>query len=148
MKKIVLPAVLVCSAVLLYWLFAGSNTVPQHKKEAIQAYLKKTIVSFLEEDYRRHGMAMTAAVTDLTIDRVTKKQTSQDTIYAVAGRASYIIKGKRTWKDREGNLVDLGPEQEITHWFTCGLLEDRYLGTFRADDRNRLVFYADNPDMQ
>ncbi len=147
MKKIVLPAVLVCSAVLLYWLFTGSNTVPQQKKEAIQAYLKKTVVSFLEEDYHRHGMAMTAVVTDLTIDRVTKKETPQDAIYAVEGRVSYRIKGKRTWKDQEGNLVDLGSEQEITHWFTCGLLEDRYLGTLRADDRNRLVFYADKPEL-
>ena len=41
--------------------------------------------------------------------------------------------------------IQLGPEQEITHWFSCGILEDRYLGTLMKDDRNRLQFYADNP---
>ena len=45
-------------------------------------------------------------------------------------------------------VSQLGPEQEITHWYSCGILEDRYLGVLLKDDRNRFTLYADNPMLQ
>ncbi len=84
-------------------------------------------------------------MTGLAIDRLTKNIMPQDVVYFVQGRVTYIIRGPKEWRDREGNLVLLGTGQPITHWFSCGILEDRYLGTFREDERNRPQFYADNP---
>ncbi len=141
--KALLGLLLICSLPL-----GCSPSVTPEKSQAIQRYLKTSIAESLEKDYRGHGMPVAASVTGLTIDRLTKKESQQDFIYLARGRVSYIIRGPKTWKDQEGNLIQLGPAQEITHWFTCGILEDRYLGTFREDDRNRLQFYADNPAEQ
>jgi hypothetical protein len=129
----------------IYYLQHDPGTVPDNKKKKAEDFLKTVVVDALEQDYRSHGIAITVQVTSLTIDRITKKETDQDYVYAAQGRVSYIIKGKRTWQDKEGNLIQLGPEQEITHWYTCGILEDRYLGALRKDDRNLLQFYADDP---
>ncbi len=140
-------------SLLLFLLLATAScplgctpTVSREKQEAIRQFIKTEIVDSLEQDYRSHGMTITVVVTDIAFDRLTKREMPQDNRYDVLGRASYVIKGKRAWRDREGNLVTLGPEQAITHWFTCGILEDRYLGTLRRDDRNRLSFYADKPE--
>jgi len=145
MKKVTLLLALLLSAAGVYWLLGGPRPVPQDKIEAIRDFLKTTVAESLRQEYRSHGMTISVLVASVTIDRITKKETEQDNMYFAQGRVSYIIKGKRTWRDKEGNLIQLGPEQEITHWFSCGVLEDRYLGTFREDDRNRLQFYADNP---
>jgi hypothetical protein len=145
MKKTFIPIALLLFAAAVYLLASGPDTIPKDKTEAIRDFLKKAIAESLEQDYRSHGITITVLVTSLTVDRITKKETDQDNVYFAQGRVSYIIKGKRTWRDKEGNLMQLGPEQEITHWYTCGILEDRYLGVFLKDDRNRLQFYADNP---
>lgn len=129
----------------IYYSQRGPGAVPDDKKKGIEDFLKTVVIDAMEQDYRSHGITITVLVTNLTIDRITKKETDQDNVYVAQGRVSYIIQGKRTWRDKDGNLIQLGPEQEITHWFSCGILEDRYLGTFRKDDRNRLQFYADNP---
>ena len=146
MRKPVIT-ILAASLILagIYYLQHGPSTMPNDKKKKIEDFLKTVVVDTLEQDYRSHGMTITVLVTSLTTDRITKKETAQDNVYIVNGRLSYIIKGKRTWHDKEGNLIQLGPEQEIAHWFSCGILEDRYLGVFTKDDRNRLQFYADNP---
>ncbi len=145
MKKNALLLVLLLSAVVAYWVISGPRPIPGEKTEAIRNFLKKTIADSLEKDYQRHGIPASAAVTDLAITRITKRETRQDTVYFAVGKVSYRIRGPETWRDPEGNLVKLGQEQTITHWFSCGILEDRYLGTFREDDRNRFQFYADKP---
>ena len=78
------------------------------------------------------------------MDKITQEETDEYVSYVARGSVSYVIKGKRKWKDKEGNLIQLDPEGEITHWFSCGILEDRY-GDLLRDSRNRLTFYADNP---
>lgn len=139
--------IIVVSLILanIYYLQHGPGAVPNDKKEKIKNFLKTVVVDTLEQDYRGHGITITVQVTNVTIGRITKNETDQDNVYFAQGRVSYIIKGKRTWQDKEGNRIQLGPEQEITHWFSCGILEDRYLGALIKDDRNRLQFYADNP---
>jgi len=77
------------------------------------------------------------------VDGITSEETLEYILYAAQGRVSYIIKGGRDWLDQEGNRIQLGPETEITHKFTCGVLEDRY-GDLSYDDRKRLTFYADD----
>ncbi len=148
MKKLILLGILILSAIAAYWLFAGPRPVPQEKTDAIRQFLMQTVAESLKQDYRSHGIPITAQVTDLTLDRITKKETDQDIAYYAVGRVTYIIRGPKTWRDREGNLVQLEPGQAITHWFSCGILEDRYLGMFLRDDRNRLQFYADDPMQQ
>ena len=145
MKKIFIPFALLLFAAAVYLLAGGPGTIPKDKADAIEGFLKTVVADTLEQDYRSHGITITVLVASVTIDRITKKETDQDNVYVAQGRVSYIIQGKRTWRDKEGNLIQLGSGQEITHWFSCGILEDRYLGTFRKDDRNRLQFYADNP---
>lgn len=98
-----------------------------------------------EEDYRRHGINISVFVTGLKIGRITKGETAEDHEYFVRGKVSYMIKGKRRWEDKEGNVIELEPEQEITHWFSCGILEDKYIGVLFKDNKNRLTFYADSP---
>ena len=146
MRKPIITIIIV-SLILagIYYLQHGPNTVPNDKKKKIEEFLKTVVVETLEQDYRSHGMTITVLVSSLTIDRITKKETDQDNVYFAQGRVSYIVKGKRTWRDKEGNLIQLGPEQEITHWYSCGILEDRYLGVLLKDDRNRFTLYADNP---
>jgi hypothetical protein len=139
----ILAALLILAGI--YYLQHDPGAVPNDKKKKIEDFLKTVVVDTLEQDYRSHGITITVLVTSATIDRITKKETGQDNVYFAQGRVSYIIKGKRTWHDKEGNLIQLGPEQETTHWYTCGMLEDRYLNALRKDDRNRLQFYADNP---
>jgi hypothetical protein len=72
-------------------------------------------------------------------------ETKQDVRYLIEGRVSYVIKGKRTWQDPEGNTIHLAPEQEITHWFSAGVLEDKYMGILLRDEKNRLAYYAEKP---
>ncbi len=144
MKKI---AVLVIAVLLLfaaYRLMTHSRTVPKEKAARIERFLKTVIADSLEEDYRRHGMTMRAVVTKLTIERIEKEETLEFISYNAFGTVSYIIKGKRQWRDQQGNRVRLDPETEITHWFSCGVLEDRH-GDLLKDTKNRLVFFADNP---
>jgi hypothetical protein len=146
MRKLIV-IIIVLSFILagIYYFQRGPGAVPDDKKKKVEDFLKAVVVDTLEQDYRSHGMGVTVLVTGVTVDRITKTETEQDNVYFAQGRVSYIIKGKRTWRDTEGNRIQLGPEQEITHWFSCGVLEDRYLGSLLKDDRNRLQFYADNP---
>jgi hypothetical protein len=123
-----------------------SKKISQDTAVRIELFLKKVVADTLEEDYRSHNIDINVVVTDVRIDRLTKKETAQDNVYFAKGRVSYLVKGKRSWKDKEGNTVRLDPEGEISHWFTCGVLEDRYLGALFKDDRNRLTFYADKPE--
>lgn len=126
--------------------YACSKNISHDTRVKIELFLKKTVADTLEEDYRSHGMSMHVVVTGVRINRLTKKETAQDNVYSAQGRVSYIVKGKRRWKDKEGNIIQLDPEAEVSHWFTCGVLEDRYLGALFKDDRNRLTFYADKPE--
>lgn len=111
----------------------------------IKQFIRKEVADSLEEDYRSHNINISVLVTNVRMDRITKKETKQDNVYYARGSVSYRIKGKRRWADKEGNIIELDPEQEITHWFSCGILEDKYMGALLKDSRNRLTFYADNP---
>jgi hypothetical protein len=122
----------------------GSNTVPKDKMERIEQFLRNVVADTLREDYQRHNIYIDVLVTDLRIDKVKKKETEDYIFYDAQGKVSYIIKGKRKWVDREGNIIQLDPEEEITHWFSSGILEDRY-GDLLKDKGNRLTFYADDP---
>ena len=136
---LVLVPLVICS-------YSCSKKISQDTAVKIELFLKKTVSDTLEEDYRSHKMSMHVVVTEVRIDKLTKKETTQDNVYLAQGRVSYIVKGKRRWRDKEGNIIQLDPEAEISHWFTCGVLEDRYLGALFKDDRNRLTFYADKPE--
>jgi hypothetical protein len=136
---LVLVPLVICS-------YSCSKKISQDTAIKIELFLRKTVAETLEEDYRSHNMNMHVVVTGVRIDRLMKKETAQDNVYFALGRVSYIVKGKRRWKDKEGNIIQLDPEAETSHWFTCGVLEDRYLGTLFKDDRKRLTFYADKPE--
>lgn len=123
-----------------------SKKISQDTAVKIELFLKKVVADTLEEDYRSHNIDIHVVVTDMRIDKLTKKETAQDNVYFAQGRVSYRVTGKRSWKDKEGNMIQLDPEGEISHWFTCGVLEDRYLGALFKDDRNRLTLYADKPE--
>ncbi len=139
-------ALIAAAAVCLAVLPACTKVrIPNEKREKIGQFLKQIVADALEKDYRSHHIDIHAHVTDLKIDGITRDETAQDTVYAVRGRVTYRIEGKRMWKDEEGNTIVLGPEQDVTHWFTCGVLEDKYLHTFFLDDGNRLALFADNP---
>ncbi|HAM53611.1 MAG TPA: hypothetical protein DCP92_24055 [Nitrospiraceae bacterium] len=123
----------------------SSKKIPKKDEGKIEQFLKKIVAETLEEDYQRHNINITVLITHLKIDAITKKEIEQDNEYFVQGRVSYLIKGERKWVDKEGNIIQLDPAQEITHWFSCGILEDRYIGVLLNDTRNRLTFYAENP---
>jgi hypothetical protein len=148
MKKIFILILLALAVVAVYHLTSGSKTVPQDKIAAIENFLKTIVVDTLEKDYQRHNIHITVVVTHLKTDRITKERTPESIIYAAQGRVSYIIKGKREWRVKEGNRMRLDPEAEITHWFGCEIYEDRYGELFKDKYRNRLVFYADKPTEQ
>ncbi len=122
-----------------------SKKIPEDRVEKIRQFIKKEVADSLEEDYRSRDINISVLVTNVRIDRITKKETKQDNVYYVQGSVSYRLKGKRRWVDKEGNVIQVDPEQEITHWFSCGVLEDKYIGVLLRESRNRLTFYADNP---
>ena len=119
-----------------------STNMPANRVKEIEKFLKSTVAETLEADYKRHNMTLTVVVTGLEIDKIHKTETDTFISYVATGKVSYVIKGKREWKDEQGNIIRLDPEQEITHWFSCGVLEDRY-GSLLKDRRNRLSFYAE-----
>lgn len=123
----------------------GPTGIANEKRVKLEKFLKKVVIDTMEQDYHRHGINISVIVPQLLMDRVSVSRTKQDIHYFVAGRVTYVIKGERTWRDSEGNVIQLGPEQEITHWFTCGVLEDRYMGLLLEDKANRLTYYADKP---
>jgi len=123
----------------------ASQKINKDTVEKIERFIKREVADVLEKDYRAHNIDIKVIVTDLTIDGLSKSETAQDTVYLAQGRVSYIIRGKRKWKDQYGNIIQLDPEGEITHWYTCGVLEDKYMHTLFKDDRHRLTFYADRP---
>lgn len=123
----------------------GPKEIPKSKVENIELFLRDAVKDNREEDYRRHGINISVLVTGLKIEKITERETAQDNEYFVQGKVSYMIKGKRKWEDKEGHIIELEPEQEITHWFSCGVLEDKYIGVLFIDNKNRLTFYADNP---
>ncbi len=145
-KTAVLVAIALALAIgILYFLKTGSATVSQEKKVQLASFLKKDFADTTTQDYRSHGIQIDVAATNVKIDSITKKETAQDTVYFIEGRISYIIQGNKKWTDREGNRILLDTGREITHWFSCGILEDRYLGTLFKDDRNRFILYAERP---
>ena len=148
MKKIFILILLALSVAVVYHLTSGSKTIPQDKVAAIESFLKTIVVDTLEKDYQRHNIHITVLVTHLKTDRITIEKAPEHIIYAAQGRVSYIIKGKREWRDQEGNPIRLDPEAEITHWFGCEIFEDRYGELFKDKQRNHLVFYADDPVKQ
>ncbi len=148
MKKIVILILSALAVVAVCHLTSGSKTIPPDKIAAIENFLKTIVVDTLEKDYQRHNIHITVVVTDLKTDRITKGKAPEYIVYAAQGRVSYIIKGKRAWRDQEGNLIRLDPEAEITHWFGCEIFEDRYGELFKDKYRNRLVFYAADPVKQ
>lgn|GEM_PF-2379752 len=121
----------------------GSEPIPKQKRERMEGFIRNTVVQTLKKTYHDHDIYIDVIVTNLKIDKVNTEETDEYIFYNTQGRVSYVIKGERAWKDKEGNLIQLDPEQEITHWFSCGIREDRY-GELLNDDRNRLTFYFDN----
>ncbi len=146
MRKIVRLIVIVLFALATYRCSNSSNGIPSQKRVEIEKFLRNAVAETLKEDYRSHNIDIEVLVTGLKIDLIKKKETDVFISYLSQGRVSYIIKGKREWIDKEGNIVRLDPEEEITHWFGCGVLEDRY-GDLLRDGKNRLTFYADNPNL-
>jgi len=142
-KPIIIIAVLVISLIGVYYWTNRAGTISKEKTERIKHFLRTVVVNTLELDYKRHNMQITAVVSKLEVDGITSKETLEYILYSAQGRVSYIIQGKRDWLDQEGNPIQLGPETEITHKFTCGVREDRY-GDLSQDDRKRFAFYADD----
>ena len=122
-----------------------SQKINNDTARKIGRFIRSEVADDLEKDYRAHNIDIKVVVTDLTIDGLSKSETAQDTAYLAQGKVSYIIRGKRTWKDQYGNIIQLDPEREITHWYTCGVLEDKYMHALFKDDRHRLQFHADKP---
>ncbi len=143
MKKPIIIAALVLTLVTVYFWTNRGKTPSEEKTEQIRQFLRTVVVNMLEKDYARHGMQITAMVTTLEIGRITSEESREYIFYTAQGRVSYIIKGERAWRDREGNRIHLDPEAEITHAFTCGVREDRY-GDLLQDDKNRFTFNAEN----
>lgn len=142
-KPIIVIVALVLSLVSVYYWTNRARTISKEKTELIKHFVRTVVVNTLEQDYKRHNMQITAVVTKLDVDGITSEETLEYILYSAQGRVSYIIQGKRDWLDHEGNPIQLGPETEITHKFTCGVREDRY-GDLSQDDRKRLSFYADD----
>lgn len=142
-KPIIIIVVLVISLASVYYWTNRTRTISKAKAEQVKQYLRTVVVNTLEQDYKRHNMQITAVVTKLDVDGMTSEETLEYILYFARGRVSYIIQGKRDWFDEEGNPIQLDPEKEITHKFTCGVREDRY-GDLSQDDRKRLSFYADD----
>src|SRR5512135_1744997 len=100
-----------CGTIMVFLAFAislsscGPKELANDKRERIERFLKNIVAATMEEDYRRHGILIDAQVTRLTIDRVSVDETREDFRYFIVGRVSYIIKGERTWRDREGNTI-------------------------------------------
>ncbi len=126
--------------------YACTKTIPGDTVRKLDSFLRTTVASTLEQDYQSHRITVRVTVHALTMDRVTQRETAQDHVYLVRGTVTYSIHGSKRWKDPQGNVVELAPGQEITHWFTCGVLEDKYLGTLFQDERNRLAFFAEKPE--
>jgi hypothetical protein len=146
MKKILIILIIVVLAVaVVYHLTSGSKTISQNKVEAIERLLKTIVIDTLEKDYRSHNINITVVVTSLKTDRITKEVDPQYISYTAYGKVSYIIQGKREWLDNEGNPIRLDPEKEITHWFSCEILEDRYGELYTDKYRIPLALYADKP---
>jgi hypothetical protein len=142
-KPIIIILVLLLSLFSIYYWTNRTRTISKEKSEQVKQYLRTVVVDMLEQDYRRHNMQITAVVTKLDIDRITSDETLEYILYFAQGKVSYIIQGRRDWFDQEGNPIQLGPETEIMHTFTCGVREDRH-GDLSQDDRKRLSFYADD----
>lgn len=145
MKKIFILIVLALIIVTFYWLTSGPEIIPEAKIATIKKYLNVVIIDTLEKDYQRHNITIAVLVSDLTVDKITKKETSEFITYTAYGKVTYIIIGKRMWKDKEGNLIRLDPEQNITHWFSCEIREDKYGELYNDKSRIPLTLYADNP---
>lgn len=142
-KPIIILIVLVFSLVSIYYWTNRAGTISKEKAEQIKQYLRTVVMITLEQDYKRHNMQITAVVTKLEVDGIASEETLEYILYSARGRVSYRIQGKRDWHDQEGHLIQLGPEMEITHKFTCGVREDRY-GDLSLNDRKHLAFYADD----
>jgi hypothetical protein len=145
MKKIIILIIVALAVAVVYYLTSSSKAIPQNKVEAIERLLRTIVIDTLEKDYRSHHIDITVVVTSLKTDRIAKEVNPQYITYTAYGKVSYIIKGKREWHDNEGNLIRLDPEKEITHWFSCEILEDRYGELFTDKYRIPLALYADNP---
>ncbi len=69
-----------------------SKTFPKKKLEDIEHFLKTVVIDTLEEDYKRHNIYIKVVVTNLTIDKITKKDIYEYLSYSAirfpcAGRA-------------------------------------------------------------
>ncbi len=145
MKKLLILTVVLLTIMAVYWLMPGTGTISKEKVSAINKYLKTVIVETTEKNYQRHNIFISVLVTNITTAKITKKETPEYISYTAYGKVSYIIKGKRTWPDKEGNLIHLDPEKEITHWFSCDIREDKYGELYTDKYRIPLTLYADNP---
>ncbi len=142
-KPIIIIVILVLSLASVYYLTNRVRPLSKEKAGQLNQFLRTVVVNTLEQDYKRHNVQITAAVTKLEVDGITSEETLEYILYYAQGRVSYIIQGKRDWTDGAGNRIHLGPESEISHKFTCGVREDRY-GDLSQDDRKRLSFFADD----
>jgi hypothetical protein len=148
MRKKIYPLILLPIVLTICCYSCGPGEIPKEKAANIERFLRNEVRDAREEDYRRHDINIEVFVTALKTERITKRETPQDNEYLVQGKVSYMIKGKRRWEDKEGNIIELEPQQEITHWFSCGILEDKYIGVLFKDNKNRLTFYADSPPIR
>jgi hypothetical protein len=145
MKKIIILIIVALAVAVGYHLTSGPKAIPQKKVESIERLLKTIVIDTLEKDYRSHNINISVVVTSLKTDRITKEVAPQYISYTAYGKVSYIIQGKREWLDNEGNLIRLDPEREITHWFSCEILEDRYGELYTDKYRIPLALFADKP---
>jgi len=146
MKKRMLVFVMALSIFSNYSCSDSSQRIPSDRTKKIEGFLKKVVAETLKADYLSHNMDIEVVVTNMKIDKIHKAEGDMFISYLAQGEVSYMIRGKRIWRDKEGNIIRLDPEEEITHWFNCGILEDRY-GDLLKDRRNRLTFYADKPNL-
>lgn len=147
MKKTSIVLLVMILAVILFLMRSRDDRVPQDKIVQLKSFLSGHIADQLTLDYTRHKVPLTVSITALTITGIRKSETEQDHRYLISGTVSYARRGQSTWRDQQGNEIRFEPGKEVTHWFRCGVLEDRYLGTFFIDDRNRLTLYADKPEL-
>jgi hypothetical protein len=145
MRKKIYSIILLPVILMICCYSCGPKEIPKEKVAKIESFLRNAVKDAREEDYRRHDINIEVLVTGLKTERIAARETAEDNEYFVQGKVSYRIKGKRRWEGKEGNVIELEPEQEITHWFSCGILEDKYIGVLFKDNKNRLTFYADNP---
>jgi hypothetical protein len=145
MKKLTIAA---GTAILAVCFFACTHEVkvPDKTVARLEAHLSAKIGDQLTRENEARRVPMTVSVDKVGISRIAASETAQDFKYLVRGTVTYHRNGPSRWKDQFGNEVHADAGTSITRWFSCGVLEDRSLGSFFDDIDNRLILYADKPE--